>query len=52
MIDHLTVSARDLETSKALDASGIRKHSHPGCSGAFVIDPDEHLIEAVCHKPR
>ncbi len=32
-------------------APGIRAHYHPDYYGAFVIDPDGHNIEAVCHKP-
>ena len=30
---------------------GIREHYHPDFYGAFVLDPDGHNIEAVCHKP-
>ncbi len=30
---------------------GIRAHYHPDYYGAFVIDPDGHDIEAVCHLP-
>jgi catechol 2,3-dioxygenase-like lactoylglutathione lyase family enzyme len=30
---------------------GIRAHYHPGYYGAFVLDPDGHNIEAVCHGP-
>ncbi|MEJ2061450.1 MAG: VOC family protein [Gammaproteobacteria bacterium] len=30
---------------------GIREHYHPNYYAAFVIDPDGHNIEAVCHKP-
>jgi catechol 2,3-dioxygenase-like lactoylglutathione lyase family enzyme len=30
---------------------GIREHYHPNYYGAFVIDPEGHNIEAVCHKP-
>ena len=30
---------------------GIRAHYHPGYYGAFVLDPDGHNIEAVCHEP-
>jgi len=30
---------------------GIRPHYHPNYYGAFVLDPDGHNIEAVCHKP-
>jgi len=29
---------------------GIREIYHPNYYGAFVIDPDGHNIEAVCHK--
>lgn len=31
-------------------APGIRKSYHPDYYGAFVIDPDGHNIEAVCHQ--
>ena len=30
---------------------GVRPHYHPHYYGAFVLDPDGHNIEAVCHKP-
>ena len=30
---------------------GIRPHYHPNYYGAFVLDPDGHNIEAVCHSP-
>jgi catechol 2,3-dioxygenase-like lactoylglutathione lyase family enzyme len=30
---------------------GIRADYHPNYYGAFVLDPDGHNIEAVCHKP-
>ena len=29
---------------------GIREIYHPNYFGAFVIDPDGHNIEAVCHR--
>lgn len=32
-------------------APGIREQYHPDYYGAFVIDPDGHNIEAVCHGP-
>lgn len=32
-------------------APGIRTIYHPDYYGAFVIGPDGHNIEAVCHKP-
>jgi len=31
---------------------GLRPHYHPDYYGGFVLDPDGHNIEAVCHKPR
>jgi catechol 2,3-dioxygenase-like lactoylglutathione lyase family enzyme len=31
-------------------APGLRPHYHPNYYGAFVIDPDGHNIEAVCHE--
>lgn len=30
---------------------GVREHYHPSYYAAFVIGPDGHNIEAVCHKP-
>lgn len=30
---------------------GIRADYHPDYYGAFVLDPDGHNIEAVCHRP-
>ena len=30
---------------------GIRPHYHPDYYGAFVLDPDGHNIEVVCHEP-
>ena len=30
---------------------GLRPHYHPSYYGAFVLDPDGHNIEAVCHDP-
>jgi catechol 2,3-dioxygenase-like lactoylglutathione lyase family enzyme len=30
---------------------GLRPNYHPGYYGAFVLDPDGHNIEAVCHSP-
>lgn len=32
-------------------APGLRSHYHPNYYGAFVLDPDGHNIEAVCHAP-
>jgi catechol 2,3-dioxygenase-like lactoylglutathione lyase family enzyme len=33
-------------------APGLRPHYHENYYGAFVIDPDGHNIEAVCHLPK
>ena len=30
---------------------GLRPHYHDNYYGAFVLDPDGHNIEAVCHLP-
>jgi catechol 2,3-dioxygenase-like lactoylglutathione lyase family enzyme len=30
---------------------GLRPHYHQNYYGAFVLDPDGHNIEAVCHRP-
>ncbi|MGC2689208.1 MAG: VOC family protein, partial [Pseudolabrys sp.] len=32
-------------------APGLRAHYHPSYYAAFVLDPDGHNIEAVCHTP-
>jgi len=31
-------------------APGLRPDYHPNYYGAFVLDPDGHNIEAVCHE--
>jgi len=31
-------------------APGVREHYHRDYYGAFVLDPDGHNIEAVCHE--
>jgi catechol 2,3-dioxygenase-like lactoylglutathione lyase family enzyme len=30
---------------------GLRPHYHPNYYAAFVLDPDGHNVEAVCHLP-
>jgi catechol 2,3-dioxygenase-like lactoylglutathione lyase family enzyme len=30
---------------------GVREMYHPAYYGAYVLDPDENNVEAVCHKP-
>ena len=32
-------------------APGVREIYHPSYYGAYVLDPDGHNIEAVCHRP-
>jgi catechol 2,3-dioxygenase-like lactoylglutathione lyase family enzyme len=32
-------------------APGLRPQYHPNYYGAFVLDPDGHNVEAVCHTP-
>lgn len=32
-------------------APGVRAHYHENYYGAFVLDPDGHNIEVVCHEP-
>jgi catechol 2,3-dioxygenase-like lactoylglutathione lyase family enzyme len=32
-------------------APGLRPHYHANYYGAFVIGPDGHNVEAVCHSP-
>jgi catechol 2,3-dioxygenase-like lactoylglutathione lyase family enzyme len=32
-------------------APGLRPQYHPNYYGAFVLDPDGHNVEAVCHSP-
>ena len=36
---------------KDFGAPGVRREYHPSYYGAFVLDPDGHNIEAVCHDP-
>jgi catechol 2,3-dioxygenase-like lactoylglutathione lyase family enzyme len=33
-------------------APGLRPHYHPDYYAAFVIGPDGHNVEAVCHRPQ
>jgi catechol 2,3-dioxygenase-like lactoylglutathione lyase family enzyme len=58
---HLAFMARDRPAVDAFHAAalaagatdngapGLREHYHPDYYGGFVIDPDGHNIEAVCH---
>jgi catechol 2,3-dioxygenase-like lactoylglutathione lyase family enzyme len=60
---HVAIAAEDRATVDAFYAAalaaggrdngrpGLRPHYHPHYYGAFVLDPDGHNIEAVCHTP-
>ena len=59
---HVAFGARDratvrafYEAARAAGATdngppGLRPEYHPNYYGAFVLDPDGHNIEAVCHE--
>jgi catechol 2,3-dioxygenase-like lactoylglutathione lyase family enzyme len=60
---HVAFRAQDRATVRAFYAAaikagardngppGLRPEYHPNYYGAFVLDPDGHNIEAVCHDP-
>ena len=60
---HVAILAKDRATVDAFykaalaaggrdnGAPGLRPQYHPHYYGAFVIGPDGHNVEAVCHKP-
>jgi catechol 2,3-dioxygenase-like lactoylglutathione lyase family enzyme len=60
---HIALTARDRAAVDAFHRAalaaggkdnggpGLRPHYHPNYYGAFVLDPDGHNIEAVCHAP-
>lgn len=60
---HVAFSSPDRKTVDAFHAAalaaggkdngapGLRPHYHADYYGAFVLDPDGHNIEAVCHLP-
>jgi catechol 2,3-dioxygenase-like lactoylglutathione lyase family enzyme len=60
---HIAIAARDRAAVDAFyraamaagardnGAPGLRPHYHANYYGAFVLDPDGHNIEAVCHAP-
>jgi hypothetical protein len=54
MIDHTGVNVSNYPKSrrggKDNGAPGPRPHYHQNYYGAFVLDPDGHNIEAVCHE--
>jgi catechol 2,3-dioxygenase-like lactoylglutathione lyase family enzyme len=59
---HVAFAAKDRATVDAFHAAalaaggrdngapGLRPHYHKDYYGAFVLDPDGHNIEAVCHR--
>jgi catechol 2,3-dioxygenase-like lactoylglutathione lyase family enzyme len=54
--DHAQVDAfyREAMAAGGRDngAPGPRPHYHEHYYGAFVLDPDGHNVEAVCHEPQ
>jgi catechol 2,3-dioxygenase-like lactoylglutathione lyase family enzyme len=60
---HIAFRVRDRATVRAFHeaalaaggrdngAPGLRPQYHPSYYGAFVLDPDGHNVEAVCHAP-
>lgn len=60
---HIAFSSPDRATVDAFHAAalaaggtdnggpGVREHYHPSYYAAFVLDPDGHNVEAVCHRP-
>lgn len=60
---HVAFAVEDRETVDAFHAAaleagaidngapGVRAIYHPQYYGAYVLDPDGHNIEAVCHQP-
>jgi len=60
---HIAFAADDRATVDAFHAAaleagakdngvpGVREIYHPNYYGAYVLDPDGHNIEAVCHRP-
>ena len=60
---HIAIAAKDRVTVDAFYRAaivaggkdngppGLRPHYHPDYYGAFVLDPDGHNVEAVCHTP-
>jgi catechol 2,3-dioxygenase-like lactoylglutathione lyase family enzyme len=60
---HVALAAKDRATVDAFyraalaaggrdnGAPGLRPHYHPNYYAAFVLDPDGHNLEVVCHAP-
>lgn len=61
---HIAFAAADREQVRQFHAAaltagaqdngrpGLREHYHPNYYAAFVIGPDGHNLEAVCHHPQ
>jgi len=61
---HIAFAAKDREQVRRFHAAalaagakdngapGLRPHYHPNYYGAYVIGPDGHNFEAVCHSPQ
>jgi len=61
---HVAFSCADRATVDAFHAAaiaaggrdnggpGLREIYHPSYYGAFVLDPDGHNVEGVCHSPQ
>ena len=61
-IVHIAFAAKGRDVVRAFHAAaiaaggkdngppGVREQYHPSYFGAFVLDPDGHNIEAVCHE--
>lgn len=59
---HLALTAGSVEEVEAFHAAGLeaggsdnggpgeRPQYHPGYYGAFILDPDGHNLEVVCHE--
>jgi hypothetical protein len=45
-----STALRSLRAERTMDPRAFA-HYHPNYYGAFVLDPDGHNIEAVCHAP-
>ena len=49
--DHAGFGAGQPDFWIGTGATGLRPQYHPDDYGAFVLDPDDNNIEAVCHDP-
>jgi catechol 2,3-dioxygenase-like lactoylglutathione lyase family enzyme len=49
---HVAFAAADRNIVDRFYDEGLRPDYHENYYGAFVLDPDGHNIEAVCHAPQ